>query len=144
MLRVEPQLIETFVATGEVKLAFHHVLDHGAGSEMAAMAAECAGSQDPWMFWRMHNHMFTHQRALFRATADTYSEFADELGLDTVAFGSCMADRVYLDKVKAMDALRRDQGIRQRPSFWINERLVTGGISLATFATVIQQEATPQ
>ncbi len=141
MLRVEPRLIDTYVASGEVKLAFLHILDHGGSSEQASMAAECAGAQDPWAFWAMHNHMFANQRALFSASPDTYVGFAGELGLDQAAFGTCLNDGTYLDKVRAMDAMRKNElGIRRRPSFLINEQLVAGGIPFEAFTTIIQQE----
>ena len=140
MLRVEPRLIETFVATGEVKLSFLHILDHGGSSELASMSAECAGAQNPMAFWSMHDHMFANQRALFGAMADTYIGFAGDSGLDQAAFGACLNEGTYLDKVRAMDEMRRSQGIRRRPSFFINEELVTGGIPFESFVSLIQAE----
>ncbi len=140
MLRVEPRLIETFVATGEVKLAFLHILDHGGSSELASMSAECAGAQNPVAFWDMHDHMFANQRALFSATTDTYIGFAGDLGLDQAAFGACLNEETYLDKVRSMDDMRRSQGIRRRPSFLINDQVVAGGIPFEAFVTLIQTE----
>ncbi len=140
MLRVQPQLIDTFVASGEVKLAFLHLLDHGGSSELASMASECAGAQDPGAFWVMHTHLFANQRALFGATADTYIGFAGELGLDAAAFGTCLNEGTYLEKVQAMDAIGKSAGIRQRPSFLINDQLVAGGVPFDAFTTIIQAE----
>ncbi len=140
MLRVEPRLIETFVATGEVKLAFHHILDFGGGSEMASMATECAGAQDPGAFWTMHDHLFANQGSLFSASADTFVGFAGDLGLDQTAFGTCLNEGTYLDKIRNMDSIRRNLGIRRRPAFLINERQIEGGIPFDTFTSIIQQE----
>lgn len=138
MLRVEPLLIENYVAAGTVKLRFNHVLDHGGASERASAAAECAGQQDPYSFWTMHNHLFENISSLFSANVDTYVGYADSLGLDTDAFGSCMADPAVLDKIRAQHNYRTNElNIRRRPAFLINDSIYQGGLPFDAFERAI-------
>ena len=92
MLRVEPEIIRDYVDPGVVRLAFHHVLDHGDASQLAHRTVECAGAQEPLAFWRMHNLLFERQDALWQADAATVTAFATELGLGAEAFAACLDD----------------------------------------------------
>lgn len=140
MLRTEPQLIENFVSAGQVRLAFHHNLDHGTRSEYASMATECAGEQEAGKFWQMHNLLFSRQGSLFGADKSDYDQFAGDLGLDGAAFAACMANDTYLDKVRDMDSERISEwSIRRRPAFVINGRIYEGGIPYTAFEKAIQE-----
>ena len=140
MLRVEPLLIENYVAAGTVNLRFNHVLDHGAASERASAAAECAGQQDPYSFWTMHNLLFENISSLFSAQVNNYIGYADSLGLDTDAFGSCMADPAVLDKIRALHDYRTHElNIRRRPGFLINDSIYQGGLPFDAFERAIAE-----
>ena len=133
VLQVEPKIKVDFVATGLVSLAFSHVLDHGNSSRMAHQAAECAGRQSPLAFWQMHDLLFERQAQLWNTVPDLLTGWAEELGLDGTAFASCLEDPVITEQVATIDQERRTQGIRIRPSFVINERLVEGAIPYERF-----------
>ena len=137
MLRVEPELKSEYVANGEVSLAFWHVLDHGDASRMAHIAAECAGQQDPLAFWQLHDQLFAEQNRLWGADQAVVTELAASLDLDTIQFEACLADEAVAAKVARLDQERRDQGIRLRPSFLVNETRIEGGVPLEAFATTI-------
>jgi protein-disulfide isomerase len=140
VLRTEPQLMSEFVSTGQVRLGFHHILDHGQASEYASMATECAGEQSPTQFWTMHDLLFSSQSQLFRADKATYNAFASQIGLDVAAFGTCMANDTHLAKVRAMNDERVSEwSIRRRPSFVINGKVYEGGIPFNAFEIAIQE-----
>lgn len=139
MLRVEPEIIRDYVDPGVVRLAFHHVLDHGDASQLAHRTVECAGAQEPLAFWRMHNLLFERQDALWQADAATVTAFATELGLGAEAFAACLDDAAIVEKVERMDQARRDSGIRLRPTFEINERRIEGGVPFSLFQQVFQE-----
>ncbi len=139
MLRVEPEIIRSYVASGEVQLAFHHVLDHGNASVLAHRAAECAGAQDAFAFWRLHDLLFERQDQLWQADVATLAALAGEAGVDTAAFTACMEDPAIADKVTRMDQERRDRGIRLRPSFDVNGQLIEGGIPYEAFQQVLAE-----
>ncbi len=140
MLRTEPRLKSEFVSSGQVRLGFHHVLDHGRASELASMAVECAGDQAPAQYWHMHDLLFGSQGKLFRADVSVYDDFADQIGLDGAAFGACMADDTHLAKVRVMNDERvTTWSIRRRPSFVVNGKVYAGGIPFDAFAVAIQE-----
>jgi protein-disulfide isomerase len=144
VLQVEPQIIATYVASGQVQLAFSHTLDFGAPSQMASITAECAGQQDPLAFWQMHHLLFERQGQLWSASAETMRQFADELGLDGVTLGACLDDPAVAEKVIRMDQQRRERGLRTRPSFDLNGQIIQGAIPFATFAQVIDEALASQ
>lgn len=117
MLRTEPTLIEEYVRTGQVKLQFWHILDHGNASVQASVAAECAGQQAA--FWRMHDALFENQDQLWDAKLETHVDLAAALGLDTDAFRQCMGGDGK-DKVVAIDQQVKARGVHLRPTFDIS------------------------
>lgn len=137
VLQVEPQLLETYVADGRVRLAFWHVIDHGAASQLTHHAAECAGQQTPLGFWQMHHLLFERQGQLWSATPESMAAFAQELALDAPAFSACLDDPTIGEKVARMDQERRERGIRSRPSFDLNGELIRGAAPYATFSQVL-------
>ncbi len=138
MLQVEPQVIANWVAEGSVQLTFWHVLDHG-DSPVAHRAAECAGAQSPLKFWEMHDQLFARQNELWGAADRMALEIATGLGLDTAAFSACMADPAVAEKVTRMDATRRAAGIRLRPTFDINGRILPGAQPYSNLVLTFQE-----
>jgi protein-disulfide isomerase len=143
VLRVEPEIEAAYVASGQVKLAFHPILDHGEASQRAQIAAECAGAQSPAAFWQMHDLLFERQGDVWSADVALLSGWAGELGLVPATFEACMADPAIADKVVRMEQARRDAGIRQRPSFDINGKLYAGALPLPGFQQAIAAAGAP-
>lgn len=137
MLRVEPQIKQDYVAAGQVALLFHHVIDHGASSSLAHRTAECAGAQESLAFWRIHDLIFERQGELWSATGQTMVALAEEIGLDGAALQTCLSDPAIADKVTRLDQQRRDAGIRLRPSFDVNGRIIQGGLPYEQLAAVL-------
>lgn len=138
MLRVEPEIVQNYVATGQVQLVFWHVLDHRQSAQ-AHQAAECAGQQSPLDFWRMHDTLFERQGELWNLENATLVGFAADLELDTAAFESCLTDQSVADKIARMDQQRRDAGIRLRPSFDVNGQIIQGAIPYDSFAQLFDR-----
>ena len=138
MLRVEPEIVQKYVAAGQVQLVFWHVLDHGQSAQ-AHQAAECAGQQSPIAFWQMHDTLFERQGELWNLENATLVAFAGELGLDTASFESCLSDQSVIDKIARMDQERRAAGIRLRPSFDVNGQIIQGAIPYDSFAQLFDR-----
>jgi protein-disulfide isomerase len=138
VLRVEPQVIANYVADGRVQLAFWHMLDHGA-STVVHQAAECAGLQVPIKFWEMHDRLFARQNELFSGNKETLARIAAEVDLDVTAFNTCLADPEVTAKVQRMDQERRQAGIRLRPTFDVNGRLLPGAQPYANLAALFDE-----
>lgn len=137
MLRVEPELEALYVASGQVSLAYHPVLDLGQASLDGAVALECAARQQPAAYWPLRRSLFERQGELWNATTEFYGLAGESFGLDGAALSTCMAEPEIVAKITRLDQERRAAGIRQRPSFDINGRIVAGALPLPQFQTVI-------
>jgi len=137
VLRVEPEILTNYVAKGLVSLAFSHALDFGKPSKLASETAECAGKQNPLAFWKMHDLLFQRQDQLWDAQPDLMVQFAKELGLDGDALGSCIDDSQIVAKLTRMVEARSALGIRSRPSFSLNGKIVQGSLPYPAFAQLL-------
>src|SRR5262245_12823715 len=84
-------------------------------AQHAAEAAEAAGAQGK--FWRMHDLLYEHQRALDDKSLLDYSR---RLGLDSARFTSELADHTYMAHVREdfMGGIR--SGVNGTPTFFVN------------------------
>jgi protein-disulfide isomerase len=76
----------------------------------AALATHCA--EDQGKFWEMHDLLFANQRAI-----EPLKAHAETLGLDVVAFESCMASEKYAEAVRKDMAEAQKAGASGTPSF---------------------------
>ena len=137
MLGAEQDIITNHVATGEVRLIYWPMLDLGPNSENAAVAAFCAGEQDPSHFWAYHDTLFENQGSVYLAGRDFFMGVASELGLDGPAFEACYDGEAMRTLLRDLDAARREVDVRQRPTFDINGQRLVGSQPYGTFAEVI-------
>jgi protein-disulfide isomerase len=118
---VEPQLIEEYVKTGQVRIEFHQfpLSIHAPGAEMGAMASLCANDQNA--FWTYHNRLFPAQdQGQAGFTIDALVRYADELGLDSRALMDCMSSQKYRDQVLASGDEAIRLGLNATPSILVN------------------------
>lgn len=144
MLTVEPTIIERYVRSGQLKLVFRDVLNHGERSVRASEAAACAGRQG--QFWPMHKLLFENQPTTWATgkdgLADLMQGFAAQLeGLDQAAFTQCLNDRTTLAALQAADAEQRTRGITVQPIFEIGEKRIIGSQAFEVFAAAIDAAA---
>jgi len=106
----------------------------------AAEASECAADQQK--FWEMHDSLFQQQsswtatQSLDEAKQNIRS-IAQQLGLNMDSFDACVSGRKKLSKVQEdMDAAVRF-GVNSTPSFFINGKLVRGGMTVEAFSQEI-------
>lgn len=137
MLGTEPQLVADYVETGQVKLIFWPVLNHGNPSIYSTLTAECAGQQDPALFWALHEGLFRQQDGLWTADRDFYVRLAAGLGADQATFEACYDDPAALERVMELDTIRRQRGVFGQPTFDVNGRLLAGLASIDDFRTVL-------
>jgi protein-disulfide isomerase len=118
---VEPQLIEDYIKTGQVRIEFHQfpLSIHAPGAEMGAMASLCANDQNA--FWTYHNRLFPAQdQGQAGFTIDALVRYADELGLDSRALMDCMSSQKYRDQVVASGNEAISLGLNATPSILVN------------------------
>lgn len=137
MLGAEPEIIQNYVETGQVKLVFWPVLNHGNPSVYSTLTAECAGQQNPALFWTVHKMLFENQADLWDAGRGYYVETAVAAGADQAAFETCYDDPAAMDQVLELDNIRRQRGIFSQPQFDINGLIFVGAQPYEAFAQVI-------
>jgi protein-disulfide isomerase len=150
----EQQIIESYVKTGKVyytdrslgNFISNNINQSQGGSNqesmLAAEAAYCAADQN--QFWPYHDILYANQAPENSGALDRthLNAFAQKLGLDMNAFGSCMdsnkyADRVTQDGVEGTKAITSapnyDNSGVGTPAFLVNGKLISGNQPFATF-----------
>lgn len=138
MLGTEPEVVQAYVETGEARIVFWPVLNHGDPSVFSTLAAECVARQDIDAFWRLHHDLFLNQIELWSADRDYYVNAAEEAGAERTAFEACYDGGEALEHVMTLDAARRERGIYTQPVFDVNGQIFYGSQSFEVFSQVIE------
>ncbi|MBC8170529.1 MAG: thioredoxin domain-containing protein [Anaerolineae bacterium] len=107
----------------------------GSVSVQTAIAAECAA--DDGKFWEFHHLLFSNTQA---RSPEAYIGFADELGLNTSAYTTCLSDQAKYDEVILDLVYGQARDIRGTPAFYVNGQLINGAMPFEIFRTVINNE----
>ncbi|MEW6716428.1 MAG: thioredoxin domain-containing protein [Chloroflexota bacterium] len=110
---VEPALLGSYVASGEVLLVVYTMAFVNSQSLPAAEAVECAREQDK--FWEYRYVLFTHQ-GTNAFTRDNLINWAELLGLDRKAFANCFDQARYRSKVLTQSQISYQFGIQVTPT----------------------------
>lgn len=144
MLGTEPRVVADYVQTGLVKIIFWPVLNHGDPSVYSTLAAECAGQQDPALFWALHGVLFERQADLWSAGRDDYASLAEEVGADRATFEACYDGDDGLAQVMALDEGRLQRGIFGQPTFDVNGQVFAGLQSYEVFQAAFDSALSSQ
>jgi len=87
----------------------------------AAEASECAAEQDK--FWEYADLLYENQSDI---TTAGLSDMAQQLGLDTAVFDSCLDSGKYAGKVEADYQEGIQAGVRGTPGNFINGQVLAG------------------
>jgi protein-disulfide isomerase len=137
-----PQIEEEYIATGKVRHIFKDfpIPQIHQQAIIAAGATACAQEQNE--FWQMHDTLFA-QQAEWSGNPDfmaLFQGYAQDMGLDTDQFTSCLNAGGWLDKVKKDFEAGREAGVEGTPSFFINDQAIVGAQPFETFQEAIEQE----
>jgi len=122
---VLPQIEEEFVSTGQVRVQSRAIAMQGEESLLAVQAAECANEQG--QFWEFHDTLYANQVAERNSGAfspENLKRFAEALGLETVAFDSCLDSGRYASRVRDDTDVAGRMGIDKVPTILVNGREV--------------------
>lgn len=101
----------------------------------AAEAADCANDQD--QYWQFHDALFSMQYGL---GAEAYSQYAQDLGLNTETFNACVTSRKYQQEVEADFQYAIRLGVSSTPTFFINGIPLIGAQPYENFKQLIDKE----
>ena len=130
--QVEPQVTDTYVATGKARYVFHQYpfLDTNSAtkeSHQAANASMCANEQG--RFWDYHDIVFANWNG---ENQGAYSDkrlvaFAETIGLDMTKFNDCFNANRYKDQIEQDKAAGEKAGVQGTPSVFVNGTLIKPG-----------------
>jgi len=127
---------EQYIKTGKVKLIYRDFpLSFHPNAQKAAEAAECAGEQGK--YWEMHDKLFESGVA---GGVSVFKTYAQQLGLDTGKFNSCLDSGAMAAEVQKDMADGAAAGIQGTPGFLVNGKLVSGAQPFGVFKQVIDAE----
>ena len=121
---------------GKIRLVYRHLplTSIHPEAQSAAEASMCANEQNA--YWPFHDKLFSSD-ALGN---EVYLQYAQDLGLDTTTFESCLNDHKYQAAVQADNDFAVNLGVRSTPTFFINGLAVVGAQPLDVFKQVIDKE----
>jgi len=101
---------------------------------LAGEAGECA--QEQGRFFDYHDKLYQNQ---FDLSENALKRYAQELGLDTDLFNSCLDSHRYRDEVEQDRLAGAEAGVRGTPTFFFNGVRVEGAIPQDAFSALIRR-----
>jgi protein-disulfide isomerase len=122
----EVRLREQYINSGRVYFIFRNYPVVGTESNLAALAALCAGDQN--MFWEYHDILFHNQAGENLGNFNTarLQAFAVQLNLDSLKFSQCLSNQSHLDVLNADIQRGRALRIGGTPTFYVNGVMASG------------------
>lgn len=127
---------------GKIRLVFrNYPLSMHSWAMEAALSAQCAASQSPDAFWKLHDYLFEHQSALRPENIDqSISTFAsDDRSLGEPGLKSCVSSQDAHITVQQDIAAGNKLGVRATPTFFVNGVMYTGFKNAADLQKIIDQ-----
>jgi protein-disulfide isomerase len=126
--QIEPQLVDTYVKTGKVRILFHDFpfIQPVQQSVTAATAARCAGRQQ--RFWPYHGYLYSNQgqEGSGWVTTDLLRRIADAVGLDRGTFDACLNDTALQQEIVASRNQGAQLGVDSTPTLLLNGEKIEG------------------
>ena len=120
----------------EIRMVFKdYPLPNHAQAFKAAEAGNCANQQGK--FWELHDTMFSRQDEL---GVDDLKRYAGELGMDQIAFDTCLDSGRFAAQVNADLREGQQYGVSSTPTVFINGRAVMGAAPYDVFDEIIREE----
>ncbi|MFW5933254.1 MAG: DsbA family protein [Actinomycetota bacterium] len=132
--QIEPELVERYVESGEVRLVWHDLPLQGPDAVELAVAGRAAEQQDA--FWEFKQEVFAggvepEPASLLAA--------AERLGLDTERFERDLDDPALELAVRRDREAAQQRGVQGTPSFAVGDRGLRGLQSVEALSTVIDE-----
>lgn len=132
--QVEPELVERYVETGEVRLVWHDLPLQGPGAMDLAVAGRAAELQDG--FWEFKEEVFSHGAD---PAPEAVAAAADRAGLDTDRFQQDLDDPALELAVRRDLEQARQLGVQATPAFIVGDQGMMGLQSIEALAAAIEE-----
>mgnify|MGYP001618779336 FL=1 len=135
-----PEIKKNYIDTGKVKFVYRDFpISSHLNALPAALSAECAGEQNNYC--GMHDNIFDNFASWVSLpdVAPVFKQYAKEIGLDTVAFNSCLDKKELQDEVNGdlQDAIK--YGVTATPTFFVNGQKVVGAQPFTVFQGIFDK-----
>ena len=134
---VEKQFIKDYVETGEVYYRFVNIASNTPASELASKASYCAADQN--RFYEFKDLLYTYASSADAFSRDRLIGYANSVGMDTDAFGSCLDADTYTNAYLEDRAFAESVGLTGTPSFLVNDQLVLSSELIPTVDSLLGQ-----
>ena len=131
--------MEKYVEKGLVRFEFRHFPVNGANATLAAQASECAAQQDG--FWAFHDVIYDEWGPDVFGRDNT-KRVAQEIGLDTSAFNTCLDRGRVLTHVQSDQNMGLELGVRLTPTVFVNGHRIEGSQDFSVYEQIIEDELT--
>lgn len=122
-----PKLVENYVKTGKIRLAFLNMpLQMHRYAIEASEAAMCASVQGK--FWQMHDALFSSQKT-WESAADPspiFASLAKQAGVNMDAWNKCAAQHLTLPMVQADRERAVAARVNSTPTFFVGNLILEG------------------
>lgn len=123
------QLKKEYVEAGKVRFVYFDLpLQQHDNAVPAAQAARCAGDQGD--YWKMHEELFDMQAEWSGSGSpvDTFSRYANDLGLDERRFRRCMNTDLHIEDIEQSRRVAMQLRVTSTPTVLVdNVRLTRPG-----------------
>lgn len=134
-----PRIVNEYVKTGKVKIAYKHFITVGGPpAVVAGQATECAADQN--RFADFHEQLFL-RRAIGAAdfSKEGLIKLAAELKLDVPTFTNCLKNDTTLARVQGDTQEAQKVGGRGTPTFFVNGKMIVGAQPYEVFKAAIDE-----
>ena len=132
--QVEPQLVERYVETGQVRLVWHDLPLQGPGAMDLAVAGRAAELQDG--FWEFKEEVFSDGA---NPAPEAVVAAAERAGLDTDRFRQDLDDPALELAVRRDLEQARQLGVQATPAFIVGDQGMMGLQPIEALAAAIEE-----
>ncbi|HCM67628.1 MAG: hypothetical protein A2898_05605 [Candidatus Kerfeldbacteria bacterium RIFCSPLOWO2_01_FULL_48_11] len=136
-LPIVQQVIDTYA--DRIKITYNNfpLSSIHQNSDEAAKAGECAFDQNK--FWEYHDMLYDRQDlwANMSDPQETFTNYAQEVGMDTGVFNTCYDGSDAKDRVEYDKREGNTRGINSTPTFMVDDEVVRSVRSFADLQEVI-------
>jgi protein-disulfide isomerase len=133
---VVPALIEQYADSSEVRFVYR-AFPLSPATEKAAQAAMCAGQQD--QYWAMNQSLYASASEWGEQEdpSSFFGTYAEDLGLDTEAFGECLSSGATVQEVKFDRYSGEKVAIDALPYIFVGDLKVRGETTVQSLDRVV-------
>ncbi|PID85664.1 MAG: hypothetical protein CSB13_07185 [Chloroflexi bacterium] len=123
-----PTVQDYLISPGQIRYVIKDLPGESPESQIAAVAARCAGEQDADAYWQMHKSLFRTQADWLESNdaESMFMDLADELALDAVAFADCVGSGQFDAELQANVMEANELDIPGYPHFVIEGQSLSG------------------